>query len=73
MLNIKKIADQADLIVNGYAFKKCDIGFKVINLNNPKNAVVFSNIGEVLETTMNDIEINIVSDYLKQNRKYMED
>ena len=73
MINIKVVADQADVIINGYAFTKCELGFRVLNLNNPEHAVVFSHKGVVLETTMDDIEIDIVSDYLEKNRKYMED
>ena len=72
MINIKEVADKADVIINGYAFTKCELGFRVLNLNNPEHAVVFSQKGVVLETTMDDIEIDIVSDYLEKNRKYME-
>lgn len=73
MLDIKKIADEADVIVNGYAFSKSNLGFRVLNLNRPEKAALFSAKGEVLETTMDDIEIRIVADYLMQNRKYMEE
>jgi hypothetical protein len=45
----------------------------VLNLNNPDKAVVLRMDGEVLETTMDDIELSIASRYLKQNLKYMED
>ena len=68
-----KVADEADMIVNGYAYSKCEIGFRVLNLNNPDRAVVFTMEGEVVETTMDDIEIGIVSDYLEKNRTLMED
>ena len=73
MLDIMKVADEADMIVNGYAYSKCEIGFRVLNLNNPDRAVVFTMEGEVVETTMDDIEIGIVSDYLEKNRTLMED
>lgn len=73
MLNIKEVADEADVIVNGYAFKRCEEGFRVLNLHRPDRAVVFSKKGEVLETSMDDIELSIASDYLNENRKYMED
>ena len=73
MVDIKQIADEADLIVNGYAFKKCELGYKVLNLDCPKHAVVISEGGEVLETTMDDIEICIVKDYFVKNKKYMEE
>jgi hypothetical protein len=45
----------------------------VLNLNCPEKAVVFSTDGEVLETTMDDIELSIASRYLQQNKKYMEE
>lgn len=67
------IADKADIIVNGYAFTREDDCIRVLNLNNPGKAVVFSIEGEVLETTMGDIELSIASRYLRQNKKFMED
>ena len=73
MLDIKTIADKADLIVNGYAFTRGDYGTHVLNLNSPDKAVVFDSDGQVLETTMDDIELSIASRYFKQNLKYMED
>ena len=60
MPDIKIIADNADFIVNGYAFTRDDDRIKVLNLNSPDKAVVFSVDGEVLETTMDDIELSIV-------------
>ena len=73
MTDIKKAADEADMIINGYAFRCCSGGFRVLNLNRPDRAAVFSVNGDMLETSMDDIELGIVDDYLKENRKYMED
>jgi hypothetical protein len=73
MPDIKTIADKADVIVNGYAFTREDDRIRVLNLNSPDKAVVFSTDGEVLETTMDDIELSIASRYLQQNLKFMED
>ena len=73
MTDIIKVADDADLIVNGYAFPKSEEGYRVLNLNNPEHALVLSENGETIETTMDDIEIEIVKDYYKKNKKYMED
>ena len=73
MPDIVKVADEADLIVNGYAFTKCEEGYRVLNLNRPERAVVLSLAGEVLETTMDDIEIRIIKEYYKKNKKYLED
>ena len=64
MVDIKKIADEAEMIVNGYAFSLCPEGYRVLNLNCPDKATVFSTDMDVLETSMDDIEIHIVKGYL---------
>ena len=69
MVNVQQVADAADMIVNGYAFSRCP----VLNLNRPDRAVVFSPAAEVLETSMDDIEIQIVRGYLEKNRALLED
>ena len=33
MVDVKQVADAADMIVNGYAFTRCTEGFRVLNLN----------------------------------------
>jgi len=73
MTDITQIAENADMIVNGYAFTKCELGYKVLNLDNPQKAMVVSETGEPFETTMDDIEIRIVVDYFLKNKKFMED
>ena len=73
MVDVKQVADAADMIVNGYAFTRCTEGFRVLNLNHPDHAVVFSDSGKVLETSMDDIEVRIAGDYLKKNRQFMEE
>ena len=73
MADIKQVADAADMIVNGYAFTQGPEGYRVLNLNRPDRAVVFSKDGNVLETSMDDIEVSIVENYLKKNRKFMEE
>lgn len=65
--------NSADIVVNGYAFTKFDDSIHVLNLNNPEKASVLSFSGEVLETSMDDIELDIVLDYYARNRKYMEE
>lgn len=72
MPDIKSIADKADIVVNGYAFTREEDGIHVLNLNSPDKAVVFSEDGEVLETTMDDIELSIASRYLHQNLPQIE-
>ena len=69
---LQAIADNADVIVNGYAFTKSDDLIFVLNLNKPDRAAVLRSSGEVLETSMDDIELSIVTEYLQRNLKYME-
>ncbi|MFQ6864766.1 hypothetical protein [Blautia sp.] len=73
MEKIKQIADAADMIINGYAYTRCPQGYRVLNLNRPDRAAVFSDTGKVLETSMDDIEVRIAGDYLKKNRRFMEE
>ena len=73
MCNILEVADAAEVIVNGYAFTKDGTNVKVLNLNRPDKDAVLSKDGEVLETSMDDVELDIVVDYYKRNRKYMEE
>ena len=68
---LKRIADAADFIVSGYTFTVCEIGIRVLNLNRPTSAAVLSEDGEVLETTMDDIELGIVLDLLRRNREFL--
>ena len=73
MTDIKQVADLADMIVNGYAFTKCPDGIRILNLNRPDKALKLSANGDVLETSMDDIEIQIVKNYLAKNRRFLED
>ena len=58
MTDVKKVADEADMIVNGYAFTQNEEGCRVLNLNRPDKAIVFLKTGEVLETSMDDTELS---------------
>lgn len=70
---LTSIADAADMIVNGYAFTGNAMGYRVLNLNQPDRAAVISSDGEVLETSMDDIELQIALDYYKANRQLLEE
>lgn len=72
MDDLKQIADEAEVIIDGYAFSRYMGGYRVLNLNAPDKAAVFSADGSVLETTMNDIELHIATKYLNAGLKYME-
>lgn len=72
-LEIKKIAENADMIVSGYAFSLENDVVRVLNLNNPKKAVVLSKDGKMLETSMDDIEVQVVINYFERNKRFLED
>ena len=73
MTDILHVAEQADMIVNGYAYTKADEKIRILNLNNPSKAVSLDIQGNVLETSMDDIEIQLVKKYLSKNFVFMED
>lgn len=69
---LKEIADNADMIVNNYAFKKNEYGVRVLNLSKPTSAMLISEAGELLETNMDEIEQIIVLNIWKKDKEYME-
>ena len=71
-LNIKEIADRADMIINGYAFTKDGDYIRVLNLNCLNHAAVIYK-DKVIETNMDDIEKQIVSDYYERNKQFLEE
>lgn len=68
---VAKIADSANLIVGGYAMMKHELGFRIVNLNSG-NALIVSGDYSVLETSMEDLEVEVAIGYLKTNRSFME-
>lgn len=72
MSNIQAVADNADVIINGYAFTKADDNIRVLNLNNKKSLYLSKN-GKVINTSMDDIEISIVKHYYNKNLSLMEE
>ena len=72
MIDVMKVADDADMIINGYAFTKDGQNIKVLNLNHPDRASVINKNAEVLATSMDDIELEIMLDYYNNNEKFME-
>lgn len=73
MSEIEKIAQGADFIVNGYSFFCQNSMVRVLNLNNPACAAVLNKNGDVLETSMDDIELSIVQTYWEKNKEFVED
>lgn len=70
---LKIIADNADMIINGYAFTKSNNIIRILNLKNPQKSTILNLEGSMLETNMDNIELKIVIDYYKRDKKYMED
>lgn len=48
MNNVLEVANNADMIINGYAFTKDDNNIRVLNLNNDEKSVYLDKNGEVL-------------------------
>lgn len=71
MIDIEKIADGADVIINGYAFTADGDYIRVLNLNNVNSAAVISRRDEIVETTMDEIEEDIMMEYYNRSKSYM--
>ena len=70
---LKKIADNADMIVSGYSFTKDEDGFiRVLNLENTDEVCLLDKDAEMLETTMDDITLLKVQAYYLKNKEFME-
>lgn len=71
-LDIKEIADKADMIINGYAFTKDNEWVRVLNLNFINHAAAILN-DKIVETNMDDVENEIVMDYYNHNKQFIEE
>ena len=49
MVDIKKVADEAEVIIEGYAFSRHENGYRVLNLNQPDKVTVFAADGRCLK------------------------
>ena len=68
-LDIKDVADAADMIINGYAYTQEGKYIRILNLNRPNH--IYDD--KIVETNMDDIENQIVLDYYLNNKQFMED
>lgn len=72
MPDIETVASTSDMIVNGYAFsQEDDDRIRVLNLNSPTTAAVLDSEGNVLETSMDDMELGIVRGFFSNNREFL--
>ena len=69
----ERIAQEAEFIVNGYAFLCKDGKVSVWNLHDITRSSVLNKDGEVLETSMDEIEVSIVQTYWERNKQFVED
>ena len=71
---LQEVADNAKMIVNGYAFTWREDGFmSILNLNHPNCAMVVNCDGEIIETNMDQIEQRIVQELCSKNLQFMEE
>lgn len=66
----KKIADAADMIVDGYAVLRHELGFRIVNLNTGHVAIVSPEF-KLLETNMDEIEERIAIRNLTENLEFL--
>lgn len=72
-MTMREIADAASLIIDGYAMETLDNGTRITNLHKLDHVAFLSPRGEVLETTMDDIELHIAMKHYEKARAYLED
>ena len=71
-MSIQEIADQADMIVAGYAFKVLDDYIEITDLNNLAKTAVIQN-DELVESVMSDEEDDIVMKYYNRNKDLLKE
>ena len=71
---IISIADNADMIINGFSYTLSEDGFiRVLNLNNTDEACLLNKDGEMIEAAMDDEVLFKVQAYYAQNKELMEE
>ena len=65
-----EIAENADLVLNGYAVMRDGDNFRVVNLRSGKAAYIM-NDGTLSETNMDNVESDIAIRIVLDNRRYI--
>ena len=65
-----EIAENADLVLNGYAVTRAGDNFRVVNLRSGKAAYIM-NDGTLSETNMDNVESDIAIRIVLDNRRYI--
>lgn len=71
-MSVQEIADQADMIVAGYAFKVLKDYIEITDLNNLSKTAVIQN-DELVESVMSDEEDAIVMKYYNRNKDLLKE
>lgn len=71
-MSVQEIADQADMIVAGYAFKVLKGHIEITDLNNLSKTAVIQN-DELVESVMSDEEDAIVMKYYNRNKDLLKE
>lgn len=71
-MSVQDIADQADMIVAGYAFKVLKDHIEITDLNNLSKTAVIQN-DELVESVMSDEEDAIVMKYYNRNKDLLKE
>lgn len=71
-MSVQEIADQADIIVAGYAFKVLKDHIEITDLNNLSKTAVIQN-DELVESVMSDEEDAIVMKYYNRNKDLLKE
>lgn len=71
-MSVQEIADQADMIVAGYAFKVLKDHIEITDLNNLSKTAVIQN-DELVESIMSDEEDAIVMKYYNRNKDLLKE
>ena len=66
----RTIAENSDLVLNGYAVTLDAGNFRVVNLKTGKAAYIMAS-GELSETNMDEVESAIAMRIVSENRKYI--
>ena len=66
----RTIAENSDLVLNGYAVTLDAGNFRVVNLRTGKAAYIMTS-GELSETNMDEVESAIAMRIVSENRKYI--
>ena len=69
---VKDILDNAIIVVNGYAFNKCEKGYRIFS-SLTRHVLVLSKDGDVIASSMDGIEEGIVKKYFEQDKEFLED